>query len=305
MKLIFAGTPDIAADALRELALQHEVVLAITREDAPVGRKRVVTPSPVAVVAQQQGIKVLKRNRLTEEDLPAIRNSGAELAIVIAYGALIPGPALDLVPWWNLHFSLLPKWRGAAPLQYSIMHLGEGAGITLFELEAGLDTGPIIASQSMQIDPAKTYGEHLDIFASAGLKLIENSIREMPVARVQSGEPSLAPKLDRVVAKLDFSQPSQLVSAKIMALNPEPVAFGLLDGEPFRILRANSLGSTNWAELDGLTPRPGRVIQSSNRVLVECGGGSRIELQIVQPAGKKAMAAGDWFRGLNKEVILE
>jgi methionyl-tRNA formyltransferase len=305
MKLIFAGTPDIAADALRELALKHEIVLAITREDAPVGRNRIVTPSPVALVAEQHGIKVLKRNRITPADLPEIRESGADLALVIAYGALIPSSALELMPWWNLHFSLLPKWRGAAPLQYSIMHLGDGAGITLFELEAGLDTGPIIAALPMQIDPAKTYGEHLEIFTSAGLELITDSLAKMTKSRAQTGEPSFAPKLDRGLAKLDFSLPSQLVSAKIMALNPEPVAFGLLDNEPFRILRASSLGTTNWAELDGVAPRPGRVIQNGGRVLVECGGGSRIELQSVQPAGKKAMAAGDWFRGLNKEVVLE
>ena len=305
MKLIFAGTPDIAATAVRELAKEHDVVLAITREDAPVGRKRILTPSPVAIAAAELGIEVLKRNRISESDLAKLKQSGAERAIVIAYGALIPKVALDLLPWWNLHFSLLPKWRGAAPLQYSIMNLGEGAGISLFELEEGLDTGPIIASEPMAVDPTKTYGEHLESFTAAGIKLINEALEGKPSPTAQLGEPTLAPKIDRAIAKLEFSQPAQQVSAKIMALNPEPVAYALLQGEPFRVLKAISLGNTNWAELDQLTPKPGRVFSSGGRVLAECGDGTRIELIEVQPAGKKAMAAGDWYRGLNKEVVLD
>ncbi len=305
MKLIFAGTPDIAATAMRELAREHEIVLAITREDAPVGRKRVLTPSPVAMVAAELGIEVLKRNRITESDLTALKQSGAELAIVIAYGALIPKVALDLMPWWNLHFSLLPKWRGAAPLQFSIMNLGDGAGISLFELEEGLDTGPLIASRPMSIDPTKTYGEHLESFTASGINLILDALESKPSPCAQVGEPTLAPKIDRAFAKLDFTKTAQLVSAKVMALNPEPVAFCYLQGEPFRVLRAISLGSTNWAQLDQLTPKPGRVLQNGGRVFAECGDGTRIELIEVQPAGKKAMAAGDWYRGLNKEVVLD
>ncbi|MEY4990327.1 MAG: hypothetical protein RIS08_553 [Actinomycetota bacterium] len=305
MKLIFAGTPDIAAVAMRELAREHEIVLAITREDAPVGRKRVLTPSPVAIAAAELGIEVLKRNRITEFDLPELKRSNAELAIVIAYGALIPKFALQLLPWWNLHFSLLPKWRGAAPLQFSILNLGDGAGISLFELEEGLDTGPIVASRPMVIDASKTYGEHLESFTAAGVKLIGEALKSAPVASAQVGEPTFAPKIDRAFAKLNFNQTAQVVSAKVMALNPEPVAYGMLDGQPFRILRAVSLGNTNWVELDQLAPLPGRVTQSGGRVLAECGDGTRIELLEVQPAGKKAMAAGDWYRGLNKEVVLD
>lgn len=305
MKLIFAGTPDIAAVAMRQLAKEHEVVLAITREDAPVGRKRIHTPSPVAIAAAELGIEVLKRNRISESDLAKLKQSRAELAIVIAYGALVPKVAIELLPWWNLHFSLLPKWRGAAPLQYSIINLGDGAGISLFELEEGLDTGPIIASMPMSIDPTKTYGEHLESFTAAGIKLISEALELRPSPITQLGEPTFAPKIDRAFARLDFTQPAQLVSAKVMALNPEPVAYGLLHGEPFRVLKAISLGSTNWAELDRLTQKPGRVSFSGGRVLAECGDGTRIELIEVQPAGKKAMAAGDWYRGLNKEVVLD
>lgn len=305
MKLIFAGTPNIAAQALRMLAAEHEVVLAITREDAPIGRKRIITPSPVAEAAAELDIPVLKRNRIGTEDLAVLGASGAELAIVVAYGALIPKAALELLKWWNLHFSLLPKWRGAAPLQYSIMKLGDGAGISLFELEEGLDTGPIIASKAMNIDPSKTYGEHLDQFTIIGCELILDAISELPTPRAQLGEPSFAPKLTREIAKLDFTEPAQLVAAKVMALNPEPVAFGYLNQEPLRILQALSLGTTDWADLDGSDHCPGRVIAQGSKIFLECGAGTRVELRQVQPSGKKVMSAGDWYRGIGKEVILD
>lgn len=305
MKLIFAGTPEIAAQALHKLNSVHEIALVITREDAPVGRKRTITPSPVAQIASDLGLRTVKCNRLTPEVIQEIHQAQAELGIVIAFGALIPKSALNLLPWWNLHFSLLPAWRGAAPLQFSMMHLGNGAGISLFELEEGLDTGPIIASSAMNIDSEKTYGEHLALFTEKGIELILESLDEKPKAYEQQGEVSLAPKLSRELARLDLNLAADLIAAKVMALNPEPVAWLNLAGEPFRILRAKSLGSTNWAELDGIAPKPGRISSGSGRILLECAGGTRVELIAVQPAGKKEMSAGDWFRGLNKEVTLD
>jgi methionyl-tRNA formyltransferase len=305
MKLIFAGTPEIAAVALRKLSALHEVALVITREDAPVGRKRVITPSPVALAAAALGLKTIKCNRLDAGIVGKIAETQADLGIVIAFGALIPKSALLNMSWWNLHFSLLPAWRGAAPLQYSMMNLGAGAGISLFELEEGLDTGPIVAQSAMAIDPDKTYGEHLEMFTEQGVDLILQALEQRPQALAQQGEASLAPKLTRELSRLDLNQSAELVAAKVMALNPEPVAWAQLADEPFRVLRAKSLGSTNWAELDGLSPQPGRVSMSTGRVLLECGGGTRVELITVQPSGKKEMSAGDWFRGLNKEVILD
>lgn len=305
MKLIFAGTPEIAAVALRRLCAVHEVALVVTREDAPVGRKRVITPSPVAQAADDLGLKTIKCNRLSPEIVQEISETQADLGIVIAFGALIPKSALSAMSWWNLHFSLLPAWRGAAPLQYSMMNLGDGAGISLFELEEGLDTGPIIAQLAMEIDPDKTYGEHLATFTDKGIDLILESLAKRPQASTQRGAASLAPKLSRDNARLDLKQSADLVAAKVMALNPEPVAWATLGNEPFRVLRAKSLGSTNWAELDGVSPEPGRVSMGTGRIVLECGGGTRVELITVQPAGKKEMSAGDWFRGLNKEVILD
>lgn len=305
MKLIFAGTPAIAAQALQRLSAEHEVVLVITREDAPFGRKRELQASPVAKLADELGLKVLKRNRLLTSDAELISAAGAELAIVVAYGALIPQRQLDQLPWWNLHYSLLPMWRGATPLQHSMLNGGEGAGITLFELEAGLDTGPVIASTPMAIDYSKTCGEQLVEFTQAGVELMLQALEARPTPTPQQGKVTLAPKLTRADSKLDFSKTADQVAHQVMALNPEPMAWCNAGESPLRILRAASLGKTNWGSFSDGELTPGMVGVSSGRVLVGCAAGTLLELREVQPAGKKPMSAGDWYRGLSKEMTLD
>ena len=304
MKLIFAGTPENAATALELISAKHEVVLVITREDAPVGRKRVLTPSPVAQIAQSLGLPVLKANRLSAVSETELKEAGAELAIVVAYGALVPQRLLDALPWWNLHFSLLPEWRGATPLQHSMLTGGLGSGVTLFELEAGLDTGAVLSQKPIQIDFEKTCGELLEEFTKAGVEMTLEALAGRPKAMPQQGTASTAPKLYREHGKLDFSKSADELMWQVMALNPEPMAWCELDGNPLRILRARSLGATDWDSLDGVQHLPGEVV-ASNKVLVACGGGTRLELLQVQPAGKKEMSAGDWIRGLAKKVTLE
>jgi methionyl-tRNA formyltransferase len=262
-------------------------------------------PSAVALKALELGIPTLKRNRLTSSDIEEIRASGAEQAIVVAYGALIPQPLLDVLPWWNLHFSLLPSWRGATPLQHSMLSGGRGSGISLFELEAGLDTGPILASQAKAIDYSRTCGEQLEDFTRSGSELILEALRTLPEPVAQQGEVSLAPKLGREHARLDFNFSADSLAWKIMALNPEPGAWAELDGLPIRILRAMSLGSTDWDAVDNEEFAPGLVSIHSGKVLLHCAEGTRLELKEVQPAGKKVMPASDWYRGLNKEIRLD
>lgn len=305
VKLIFAGTPANAALALATLAARHEIVLAITREDSAQGRKQEMTPSPVAVRAAALGIPILKRNRLTSADCEVIQDSGADRAIVVAYGAMIPQSLLDQLPWWNLHFSLLPLWRGATPLQHSMLSGGKGAGITLFELEAGLDTGPILASEAKEIDFSQSCGELLETFTRDGSELILEALGEQPTALAQTGEVSLAPKISRSQAKLDPFDTADRLAWKVMALNPEPMAWVELDELPLRILRATSLGNTNWVGIDGVSESVGRVNLVGGRVVMNCGSGTKLELKEVQPAGKKIMPAADWFRGLNREIQFE
>ena len=301
MKLIFAGTPENAALALELVSKNHEVVLVLTRPDAEIGRKRILTPSPVAKKAQELGLPVLKANRIKSEELTQIKASGAELALVVAFGSLIPQTALDELPWWNIHFSLLPKWRGASPLQQSILSGGVGAGVTLFELDAGMDTGPVIASKPITPGENETTAAALERFTIAGVNLFEQHADKKVTPTPQIGEASLAPKLNRTTARLDLSQNALNVHRAVMAFNPEPMAWCELDGNPIRILDTRSLGSSSWSTEN---PSRGRVSKSAEKILLECSDGSQLELVTVQPAGKQAMSASDWLRGLGSEVHL-
>lgn len=300
MRLVFAGTPPIAAQALRALASKHEVVLVVTREDAPVGRKRVVTPSAVAIAATELGLEVLKANRLTQDVVEQIRSAGAEHAVVVAFGGMVPPQALELFPWWNVHFSLLPQWRGATPLQHSMIY-NSGQGVTVFELESGLDTGPVIVSQPVEVGATETAGEALTRFTEIGIQLVLGALERLPASVPQSGEPTFAPKIARSESRLNFALPADHVARTINALNPEPASWAEVEGLPVKLLRAKPLGSISWGELSQPLAQ-GEVRLEGNRVLVGCGFGTQFELLEAQPAGKKPMAAGDWLRGQSKVV---
>lgn len=299
MKIIFAGTPANAAQALELVSKSHEVVLVLTREDAEVGRKRVLTPSPVAQVAESLGLRIHKTSKLRDEDLKAIADAGADLALVVAYGAMIPEAGLNLLPWWNLHFSLLPMWRGATPLQHSILH-GTKAGVTLFELDKGLDTGRLVAQQELELGENETSGEALPRFTAIGIEIFNHACTKETELIPQAGEASYAPKLSRSDARLDFTKTAGELHRAVMAFNPEPMAWCEWEGNPIRLIETRSLGSTNWV-VDDL--RPGRVSLSGAKVLLECAEGTQLEIRKIQPAGKNVMVAGDWFRGVNKEVL--
>ena len=299
MRLIFAGTPAIAAQALKHLHRIHEVTLVITREDAPVGRKKVLTPSPVAQVAEELGISVLKTSKVAEV-LEEISSADAELAIVVAYGALIPKSALGLLPWWNIHYSLLPAWRGATPLQHSMIH-DTGAGISIFQLELGLDTGPVLAAKPMEFLPQETASEALTRFTADASDLLIETLATKPEAKIQEGEVSLAPKITRAQARVDFTMTADQITRWINALNPEPTAWVELAGNPVKLLRAKSLGGVDWRAIDA-NGEPGALWLEEQRVLLGCGNGTRLELMELQPAGKTSMTALEFMRGQNGVV---
>lgn len=294
MRLIFAGTPSIAAQALRHLHGFHEVVLVITREDAPVGRKKTLTPSPVAQAAEELGVPVLKTSQVAEA-LERISSAEAELAIVVAYGALVPKAALALLPWWNIHYSLLPAWRGATPLQHSMIY-DTGAGISIFQLEQGLDTGPVLAAKPMKFLPQETASDALTRFTAEASELLIETLASKPVARIQEGEVSLAPKITRAQARVDFTMTADQITRWINALNPEPTAWAELSGNPVKLLRAKSLGGVDWRAIDS-KGEPGTLWVDEHRVLLGCGNGTRLELLELQPAGKTPMTALEFMRG--------
>jgi methionyl-tRNA formyltransferase len=297
MKLIFAGTPQNAAQSLEIIAKSHEVLLVITRPDAPLGRKRLLTPSPVAQMAERLGIAVIKTSKFTSEVIQTLSETRAEIAVVVAFGCIVPEAARKILPWWNLHFSLLPKWRGATPLQHSILHGGDGSGVTVFEIESGLDTGPILASAPVAILEDEATVDALPRFTAIGTDLLLKTLDSLPTAIAQVGDFSLAPKFDREMAKIDWSKDATVLSRQVSALNPEPMSWCLFGDQPLRILRARAV------IVDGKNGKPGSI-QGPDEILVSCGQDTWLQILEVQPAGKKPMPASDWYRGINKEVTL-
>ena len=316
MKIVFAGTPANAAQTLRALANSaFEVVAVLTRPDAPVGRKKILTPSPVAEVALELGLPTIKANRVNDEVREQISASGAELGVIVAYGALLDQSALDALPkgWINLHYSLLPKWRGAAPVQRAIMAGDRETGVTLFQLDRGMDTGAIHLQIPTVIEPDESTADLLPRLTQLGIsglsELLPRIAAELAIPVAQDSEllASLptADKLSRDDARINWQRNAVEIEHQVRALNPEPMAWTTLAGETFRVLEARALGATDWQALAGDSTESGAVSIDKDRVLVTCGQGSLLELKSVQPAGKKAMNASDWARGLaaGKRVI--
>lgn len=318
MKLIFAGTPANAARTLEAL-LQgpHQVVAVLTRPDAPVGRKRVLTPSPTATVAEAAGIPVFKANRVDEALAAEIVATGAELGVIVAYGALLKDFALKALPlgWVNLHYSLLPDWRGAAPVQNSILAGDTDTGVTLFQLDAGMDTGEVFDIVRTTIQPGETSGRLLQRLTELGITLLDQVLPLLAAGLAKSkpqdaaGPMRPAKKLTREDARIDWSQPATQIERQILAMNPEPMAFTSVGEDSLRILDAASLGKTDWSALqsesDEAEPgqyRAGALKFEPKRVLVSCGQGTLLQLKTVQPAGKNPMPALDWARGANGKV---
>ncbi len=292
---MFAGSPAAAVPSLRELvAGPHEVVAVITREDAPLGRKRVLTATPVAEAAVAAGIPVIKANRLAavQDELLAL---DAELGVVVAYGGLIREPMLSAPRhgWINLHFSLLPRWRGAAPVQHALIAGDAETGAAVFQLVPELDAGPVFATERVAVGRVQTAGHLLESLAASGAALLAGVVDAIAagtaVAVPQEGEVTLAPKLDLGDARLDWAQPADRVDARRRGVTPEPGATTLLDGERFKVLDATI--AHDAPRLDpGLVALRGRAVHVGTAT-------DPLELLEVQPAGKRAMPALDWWRG--------
>lgn len=309
MKIVFAGTPANAAQTLRALANSaFEVVAVLTRTDAPVGRKRTLTPSAVADAAAELGIPVIKANRVDEEVRNQIKATGADLGVIVAYGALLDQAALDSLDkgWINLHYSLLPKWRGAAPVQRAIMAGDRETGVTLFQLDKGMDTGAIHLQIPTVIEPDETTSNLLPRLTELGISGLAELLPRIasglisPVAQNPELLATLptADKLTREDARIDWHRNAVELENLIRGLNPEPMAWTTLEDETFRIIEARALGATDWQSLAGEESLVGVVHIEKNRVLVSCGEGTLLELTSVQPAGKKPMPSSDWARGM-------
>ncbi len=301
MRLVFAGTPAVAVPSLTILAERFELAAVITRDDAPLGRKRVLTPSPVAEAAAALDLPVIKANRLGEDVTEQVERLRPDLGVIVAYGGLVREPLLSTprLGWVNLHFSLLPRWRGAAPVQRAVMAGDAETGAAVFQLVAGLDAGDVFAQLRRPIPADATAGELLDALAGEGAELLADTVSAIAdgtaVAVPQSGEPVLAPKLTIDDARLDLTRSVDEVYARLRGVTPEPGAWLLLDGERFKVHSARPT--------DGLSLPPGVVAEADGRIEVGTGT-TPLELVTVQPAGKRAMAAADWWRGAGGSAVL-
>lgn len=298
MRVLFAGTPEVAVPSLQALVdSEHEVVGVLTRPDAPVGRRRRLTPSPVRARADELGLPVLTPTTLRDDTvIQTLRDLAIDVAAVVAYGALVP-PASLAVPqhgWINLHFSLLPAWRGAAPAQRAVLAGQTRTGMSVFQLEQGLDTGPLLATEEVEIGELETAGQLLERMSQDGAGLLQRTVDALGegqlVATPQSSDGiTHAAKLTSAEARIDFSRPAEQASAHIRGMSPHPGAWTMLNGDRFKILGLEHVRAT--ANLD-----PGQLAAIDGQVLVGTGT-TPLALGTVAPAGKRAMAAADWARG--------
>ncbi|MFI1288770.1 methionyl-tRNA formyltransferase [Streptomyces sp. NPDC020792] len=299
MKLVFAGTPEVAVPALDALLAsgRHEVAAVVTRPDAPAGRGRRLVASPVAERAEEAGIEVLKPLKPRDpEFLERLKEIAPDCCPVVAYGALLPRAALDIPArgWVNLHFSLLPAWRGAAPAQHSLMAGDEITGASTFLIEEGLDSGPVYGTVTERIRPTDTSGDLLTRLALAGAGLLAatmDGIEDGTLAAVpQPAEGvTLAPKITVEDARVDWTAPALRVDRVVRGCTPAPGAWTTFRGERLKLIQAAPAPQrTDLA--------PGALAVGKNDVHVGTGSYA-VELLWVQAQGKKPMRAADWARG--------
>ncbi|GAA1487734.1 methionyl-tRNA formyltransferase [Brachybacterium sacelli] len=298
MRLLFAGTPEVALPSLRTLLdSHHEVVGVLTRADAPSGRGRTLTPSPVKSIALEAGVPVLTPASLRDPSVQQqLRELAPDAAAVVAYGAMVPPAALDIPAhgWVNLHFSLLPAWRGAAPAQRAVLAGQRETGMSVFRLEQGLDTGDLLATASTTIGEFETSGELLARMAVDGAPVLLGALDALedgsatPTGQDHAAATHAA-KLSTAEAAIDWTLPAPQVSAHIRGMSPAPGAWTLLDGA-----RTKILGLEAAPEHDPLPP--GQLEATRRQVLVGTGT-DVLALASLAPAGKRPMRAADWARG--------
>lgn len=296
MKIVFMGTPDFAVPSLQALLdAGHEVCAVYTQPDKPQGRKQVLTAPPVKELALQQGIPVYQPATLKNEDEQAkLRALAPEAIIVVAYGKLLPKAVLDIPPRGciNVHGSLLPRWRGAAPIQWSVIAGDQKAGVTTMQMAEGLDTGDMLLTYETEIGARETAGELFDRLAQAGAALLVETLEKLDsiTPRPQDGSQSCyAHMLDKQMAVIDWTKSAHEIDCLIRGLSPWPIALTTLAGARLKIYAAEPVSGTG---------KPGEVLESDPKkgLTVACGAGA-LALHEVQLVGGKRMKSADFLRG--------
>ena len=302
LRVVFAGTPQNAAETLDRLVGEGvQIVGVLTRTDARVGRYGELTPSAVSQKAQELGLETFKTNKIDDKALEWLKSLKADIGAVVAYGSIFKQPVLGIprLGWINLHYSLLPELRGPAPVQHAILQGKNVTGVTVFRLDSGIDSGPIISSTEQVIDDADTTGSLLSKLTGIGSKLLLDVLQQdeakLALARPQeiSGIHASAKKPTRELARLDFTGDALTQLNMIRAMNPEPMAWFELNGTIIRVIRARFQDSTSEASTMSIVEK---------ELVAHCKVGSLV-LDLVQPAGKQQMSGADWFRGLRVEKL--
>lgn len=306
MRLVFAGTPDVAVPSLDAIAASaHDLVAVVTRPDAPAGRGRHLSRSPVAAWADARGIEVLTPQRPREPDfLARLEEIAPDCVPVVAYGALVPPAALAIPKhgWVNLHFSLLPAWRGAAPVQHAVLHGDEITGACVFQLEEGLDTGPVYGVLSEPIRPTDTAGDLLERLSRSGARLLVEVLDGIeagtlaPAPQPADGV-SMAPKITVEDALVRWHEPAFAVDRRVRACTPAPGPWSTFRGERVKLGPVSLTRPAGSAVAGAPGLAPGEILAERSRVLVGTGT-VPVALGQVRAAGKKPMAAVDWARGV-------
>ena len=304
MRIVFAGTPEFAVPCLRAAALRGEVVGVYTQPDRPAGRGRGLTASPVKLEAVQRGIPVFQPDNFrSAESKRTLRALKPDLMVVVAYGLLLPQSVLDIPEYgcWNVHASLLPRWRGAAPIQRAIEAGDHQTGVCLMQMEKGLDTGPVLLSQTIDIGPDDTGGQLHDRLAELGARVLSDALGLLRATIVLPPKPqatagvTYAHKLDKTEARLDWALPASVLANKVRAFNPWPVAEAQLLGERVRIHAACALDEAH-------NTAPGRVLGAGREGIdVACGQGV-LRLLTLQRDGGKPISAQD-YRNARRDVL--
>ena len=307
MKLVFMGTPDFAVPCLEELIKAgHEIVGVFTQPDKPVGRKRVMTPPPVKVCAEKNGITVYQPDSVrTEEALSLMKELNPDCVVVVAYGKIIPSDMLKLPKFGfvNVHGSLLPKYRGAAPIQWSIIDGEKKTGVTTMQMDDGIDTGDMLEVSETEIGENETAGELFDRLAEMGGKLIVSTLSKLEKGELtpipQDHEKSNYAKIiSKEMALIDFNMSAENVFNLIRGFNPWPIAYTIIGDKRLKVFAAEKIGSVNG--------KAGEVLSSDGTLTVAFGDGNGLRFTDVQLEGSKRMSATEMLKGrpIEKGTIL-
>lgn len=302
MKILFMGTPDIAAESLEALIeAGHEICAVFTRRDKPVGRKQILTAPPVKQLAEQHGIPVYQPRTLRDGSSDdVIRELAPDIIVVVAYGCIIPPQLLHVAPYGciNLHVSLLPKYRGSAPIQWAVLNGDERTGVSIMQLDEGLDTGDVLMVEPVEIDAEETSGQLFDRVSALGAKTLVTALEKLQAGQLtpvpqQHELASLAPPLNKDMARFDFTQDAGHIHNWVRGMNPWPVAWFEQDGKRIKVLECRIAKETRSAA-------PGTVLALKPLTIAAENGA--VELLTVTPEGGKPMAGTAWAAGRRLKV---